>query len=257
MDRHIAPLCVALLGLCLAGCAAKRFEGKPQSASELTVALATHYSGLVDRSFVATSTPPDPSGEFRSVARYWCAPNANASTVGAAKIEYRALCSRLGGSFQGDFCIKPSNHDAVLFLAQIVAAPSNCLNGTQVRVVEPTGVPNAPAYVARLRQLGFRTQTDVENDLVNDVMLTKERDKQRTLDAERRAALVPRLRQRGTRVCRVDGGQTTVGYVEDSSETKLQIRIAGAYLTQHPTIQVGGSQPQIIWDFPARWDLCE
>jgi len=257
LHRHIALLCAAVLSAYLAGCAAKRFEAKPQSASELTVALAIHYSGLIDRPFVATSTPPDLAGEYRSVARYWCAPNASSSTVGAAKVEYEALCSRLGGAFRGDFCVKPTDYDHVLFLAQIFEAPRSCANGTQVRVVEPTGDANAPMYVAKLRQLGFRTQAELAGDRANAAMLAKERARQRVLDADRRAAMVPRLRQRGTRVCHVEGTQTTVGYVEDSTETKLQIRMIGTYLTQHPAVQIGGSQPQIFWDFPARWDLCE
>lgn len=144
-----------------------------------------------------------------------------------------------------------------LFLAQIVEAPRSCANGTQVRVVEPTGSTNASVYVARLRQLGFKTQADLASDRANAAMLAKERDRQRELDADRRAAMVPRLRQRGTRIWHVEGTQITVGYVEDSTETKLQIRVAGTYLTQYPKVKVGGSQPQIIWDFPARWDLCE
>jgi len=129
----------------LAGCATSKFDGQAaQTASELTLALELHHSGLVGRPFVATSAPPDPSGQYRLMARWWCEPNARASSVDAAKVEYRALCSRAGGSLQGAFCVKPSNPDDVSFAVQIVQAPRPCVDGATVRVVEPTGSLSAP-----------------------------------------------------------------------------------------------------------------
>jgi hypothetical protein len=257
LDRHIAPLCAALLGTFLAGCATKTFDARAvQTASELTIALAVHHSGLVDRPFVATSTPLDSSGQYRLVSRWWCEPNAKASSVEAAKVEYSALCGRLGGSIQGDFCVKSGNADDVLFMAQIIRAPRPCANGTSVRVAEPTVDHGAPAYVSALRSSGFKTSEDRAADQAKAAQLARQLEKQIAVEVDRRAAMLPRMRQRGTRVCRVEGMNTFVGFVEDSTETKLQIRVANAYPTRVPGLQLGGFQPHITWDVPARWELC-
>lgn len=257
MNRRAACTYVVLAAGLLAGCATK-FEGQSvKTASELTIALELHYSGLAGRPFVATSTPPDPSGQYRLVTRWWCEPNTKASSVDSAKVEYSALCSRLGGQFQGDFCVKSSNADDVLFMAQIIRTPKSCANGTSVRVVEPTGTASAPTYLATLRSLGFRTRQDRAADQANAASLARSHERQLALEAERRAAMLPRMRERGTRVCRVEGGNTVVGFVEDSTETKLQIRVVSAYRTGVPSLQLGGFQPHITWDAPVRWELCD
>jgi len=258
MNRQTAFVYTVLAAGLLAGCAMRKFDGQAaQTASELTIALELHHSGLVGRPFVATSAPPDPSGQYRLMTRWWCEPNAKASSVDAARVEYSALCSRAGGSFEGNFCVKPSNPDDVSFAVQIVQAPRPCANGTSVRVVEPTGSLSAPAYLGMLRSAGFRTSEERATDQAHAASLGRERERQRALEADRRTAMVPRMRERGTRVCRVEGATTAVGFVEDSTETKLQIRVVNAYRTGAPSLQLGGFQPHITWDVPARWELCD
>lgn len=258
MNRRTAFVYTVLAAGLLAGCASSKFDGQAaQTASELTIALELRHSGLAGRPFVATSAPPDPSGQYRLVTRWWCEPNARASSVDAAKVEYRALCSRAGGSLQGAFCVKPSNPDDVSFAVQIVEAPRPCVNGTSVRVVEPTGSLSAPAYVGMIRSLGFRTSEERATDQAHAAALGREREKQRALEVDRRAAMMPRMRERGSRVCRVEGVTTAVGFVEDSTETKLQIRVVNAYRTGFPNLQLSGFQPHITWDVPARWELCD
>jgi len=258
LNQRTAIACAVLATGLLTGCATKKFEGQgAQTASELTVALELRHSGLVGRPFVAMSTPPDSSGQYREVMRWWCEPNTRANSVDAAKVEYSTLCSRAGGSLQGNFCVKTSNPDDVSFMVQIVQAPRPCPNGTSVRVVEPTGSLSAPAYLGMLRSLGFKTSEERATDRAYAAALGRERERQRALDADRRAAMVPRMRERGTRVCHVEGVTTAVGFVEDSTETKLQIRVINAFRTGAPNLQLGGFQPYITWDVPARWELCD
>ena len=45
-------------------------------------------------------------------------------------------------------------------------------------------------------------------------------------------------------------------YVEDSTDEKIQIRLAEAFRTGVPNFKLGGFQPRVIWDFPAGWRLC-
>lgn len=243
--------------LVLGGCATKPYEGEPNSASELTIALAAHYSGLVDGAFLKKDTPADASGQFRSVTRYWCAPSAKQSTVPEARSNFASLCSRLTGVWQEPYCQGPSDRERVLFMAQIVATASSCVNGTAARVFEPTNDPMAPAYVAALRGVGFRTNEDLARERAAAAVKEREAMARASVEADRRAALLPSMRQRGTRVCRAEAGNTYVGFVEGSSDTKLQIRVVNAFNTRVPQYQVGGFQPHIIWDVPSRWELCD
>lgn len=254
IKQCLSALAIAML---LLGCASKPFEGEPRSASELTIALAKHYSGLVDGAFLKTDTPADSSGQFRSVTRFWCAPNATQSTVPEARSKFASLCGRQGGEWQEPYCLSPSDRDRVHFMAQIVAARPTCANGTAVRVFEPTGDPMAPAYVAALRGVGFRTKEEVAKDRAQAAVKEREAAARAVAEADRRAAMLPTMRQRGTRVCRAEGGNTWVGFVEDSTDAKLQIRVVNAFNTRVPQYQVGGFQPHIIWDVPSRWELCE
>lgn len=248
---------VAASVVVLSACATKPFEGEPRSASELTIALAKHYSGLVDGAFLKTDTPADSSGQFRLVTRYWCAPNAKQSTVPEARSNFASLCRRLGGDWQEPYCQSASDRDRVSFMAQIIAARSTCANGTAVRVFEPTGDPMAPAYVAALRGVGFQTKDDIAKDKARAAVIDRWAAAHVAAEADRRAALLPIMRQRGTRLCREEGGNTWVGFVEDSTDAKLQIRVVNAYNTRVPQFRVGGFQPHITWDVPGRWDLCD
>jgi hypothetical protein len=240
----------------LLGCAGKPFEAKPASASELTIALEVYYSGLLDRPFVSTSAPVDASGAFRRLNRLWCNP-VGGPTLQMSRGQYAALCSRLGGAWRDGACIKPPDRDQVLFLAMIEVAPPACANGTTVRVVEPTGDLAAPAYVAQLRALGYQTNADLAAERARAEARGRERERQVRAEAERKEAMLPRMRMRGTRVCHAESGNTWVGFVEDSTEEKLQIRVVTAFRTGVPQMTLGGFQPHITWDIPARWELCE
>ena len=242
--------------LLLAGCVTKPYEGEPRSASELTIALATHHSGLVDGVFLKKDTPADASGQFRTVIRYWCEPNASKSTVPEAQSSFASLCTRLRGEWQEPYCLSPSDRDRVHFMAQIIPARA-CANGTAVRVLEPMSDPMAPAYVAALRGLGFRNKDDLAKDKAQAVVRERDAAARAVAEAERRAAMLPTMRQRGTRVCRSEAGNTWVGFVEDSTDAKLQIRVVSAFNARIPQYQLGGFQPHIIWDVPGRWDLCD
>lgn len=254
IKQCIAALATAML---LVGCASKPYDGEPRSASELTIALAKHYSGLVDGVFLKTDTPPDSSGQLRSLTRFWCAPNANQSTVPEARSKFADLCVRQGGQWQEPYCLSPSDRDRVHFMAQIVATRPTCANGTAVRVFEPTGDLMAPAYVSALRGVGFRGKEDLARDRERAAAIEREVAARASAEADRRAALLPAMRQRGTRVCHAEGGNTWVGFVEDSTDAKLQIRVVSAFNTRVPQYQVGGFQPHIVWDVPSRWDLCD
>jgi len=71
---------------------------------------------------------------------------------------------------------------------------------------------------------------------------------------------VASLSVRGTQVCRLPmayGGRVIeMGWVEGSSEYKIQVRIAQAFFVQAPELSPGGFTPSVIWDSPYNWKRC-
>lgn len=73
----------------------------------------------------------------------------------------------------------------------------------------------------------------------------------------------PLKNQIGASICKTQGGIAYGGYTESRSpdNAKIQIRITDArYLDNDgrvSTARVNGFQPQIVWDSPDNWQLCE
>lgn len=71
---------------------------------------------------------------------------------------------------------------------------------------------------------------------------------------------VARLSEKGTQVCRLPlayGGRVMeVGWVEGSSDYKIQVRVAQAFFIRAPELSPGGFAPRVIWDSPYNWKRC-
>ncbi len=69
---------------------------------------------------------------------------------------------------------------------------------------------------------------------------------------------LPRIRQIGSRICRVDSGVRYIGFTEGVSPDngRIQIRVSDAHADGYPGLRPGGFQSSIIWDDPMNWDIC-
>ena len=256
--------------LLISGCAGgiqgalakKPLEENFDSPTVLAVELNKHYSGIIDRPFISTSIPVDSSGQFKSANNFWCEPLAYKSSIAINTKKFADICSTRGGVFIGDFCIKSVENDEVLFMAKIRVLKT-CDFGTEVQVIEPTGSIKAIAYVEKLRSLGYKTIEDREKlkldrvkqkGVADAVLLQRQRDNE--FEFNRRTALLPQMRKIGAKVCKNQDGNTYVGYVENISDEKLQIRVNNAYVTRVPAYSPANFKPEIIWDYPMMWDLC-
>jgi hypothetical protein len=74
---------------------------------------------------------------------------------------------------------------------------------------------------------------------------------------EGRKRNLPLVRKIGTRICREQGTVMSVGYVEAVTDEKVQIRISNAHFIGNLNAHPEGFSPNIIWDSPLNWDLCE
>lgn len=74
---------------------------------------------------------------------------------------------------------------------------------------------------------------------------------------EKRQKNLSYVRKVGARICQNRGGYVYIGFVESIAKNKIQIRVSEAMMENHPNIHPGGFKPEIIWDQPIKWDLCE
>jgi hypothetical protein len=74
---------------------------------------------------------------------------------------------------------------------------------------------------------------------------------------ERRKQNLPLIRKVGTKVCRLQGQILYIGFVENVTDDKIQIRVADAVVEQNHNARLGSFSPSIIWDNPLNWDICE
>lgn len=210
---------------------------------------------------------------FVSDGQSWCEnPALKRNLLSEVIAAVEALCEQRGGKQQGQFCKRSNNFDEVIFRANLTRSGGTTTTAGDCRrinafVTEPTGSRQHPGYVAVLQRAGFMTIREVEaveaaeraRQLARQLTRQLEQsrlDQLAAAERERHLAELPLMRKRGTTVCRAESGNTFKGYVEDSTDEKLQIRIAEAFRTGVPNFKLGGFQPRVIWDFPADWRLC-
>jgi hypothetical protein len=201
---------------------------------------------------------------FVSDIQSWCEnPAIKRNLLQEATAEVQALCERRGGRQEGRFCKGANDPDEVIFSASVVRrSDGGGCERIQGAVIEPAGARNHPGYVAALRRVGYVTVSEAkaleDAEQVRQLAQSRKIEQLAAVERERHLAELPTMRKRGTTICRADpvSGNTSKGYVEDSTDEKIQIRVAEAFRTGAPNFKPGGFQPQVIWDIPARWRLC-
>lgn len=86
---------------------------------------------------------------------------------------------------------------------------------------------------------------------------TRRQEAAREYVLERRRQNLPQVRKLGARICRVQNEFLHIGFVEDITDEKIQIRVAEARFNQDRNLVLTNFQPVIIWDSPLNWDRCE
>lgn len=74
---------------------------------------------------------------------------------------------------------------------------------------------------------------------------------------ERRRQNLNRVKRTGARICQVEGQLLYVGFVENFTDEKVQIRVDQARFNDNHNYVVADFKPKIVWDSPLNWDLCE
>ena len=199
---------------------------------------------------------------FVSDIQSWCEnPAIRRNLLREATAEVQALCERRGGKQEHRFCKRADNLNEVIFSASVVRrSDGGGCERIQAAVIEPAGARDHPGYVAALRRVGYITlsETKVLEDAERARQLAQARKNEQLAEAERNRHLaeLPAMRKKGATVCRKEAGNTFKGYVEDITDEKIRISVSESFLAGVPNFRPGGFQPQMIWDYPARWRLC-
>ncbi|TCS98473.1 hypothetical protein EDC25_10853 [Pseudofulvimonas gallinarii] len=114
----------------------------------------------------------------------------------------------------------------------------------EVLCVRPT-----PGGVVAMKRERERAQRQAFIEQVEQERLERERVR---LDVE-----LPLLTSRGTRICKVVAPYTFTGYVDDVSEDRARIRILVNSVADAHGIVPGSPSPEVIWDRPSNWRVCE
>lgn len=141
----------------------------------------------------------------------------------------------------------------------------------------PTSIPNVKPLYEELVQ---RTTPNVKREYAALKEAKRREEQQRASEEQRRNAerlmieerslraaeqatrmLNERKRIIGTKICKEAPGRygtvIYVGYVEGLGPEKLQIRVSNAVFKNAPSLSPGGFRENIMWDYPANWDICE
>lgn len=216
--------------------------------------MATHYGEWVDVTVKRRNV--DLKNAAATIARYgreYC------STVSGQWVSG----SRVGSSNWG--ACESNSRDLFAISIFLMFEPKSKEHVFSIGIAEskPSQWASAP-YRAAVNELG---RFSVEEKGRTEALQATDRDglarqkiaQQRAAAAEQAAAVVaerPRKILVGAKVCRGDGPITWVGFTERySAETqKIKIRVAG---TSRAYQLPAGWTPQIIWDNPDGWMLCE
>lgn len=82
-------------------------------------------------------------------------------------------------------------------------------------------------------------------------------EKARQATLERRKMNLHLVRKPGAKICRVQSEFLYIGFVEDVTEDKVQIRVAEQRIDADRSLVATNFKPAIIWDSPLNWELCE
>ena len=257
MRRHWSV--VAVFAAALAACTTSRplpDAAHADSLIDYLQALRRETSTLLDTVVAATTTPTQETAEYRAWSDHWCPRHTEVHSTEDVIRKVSLVCSQRGGTYVEPYCMQAGTPERVLFFARFRHGIDLCQGvaaTVAVEVVEPkSGMTQSAPYLNRLRGYGYRSGGDQAGDALAALNAQE-------AERARLARELPRLRTRGTRVCRQQDDTLFAGFVEDVSGPKIRITVNDAYYTaglakgtRNPNYR-----PETIWDQPERWTVCD
>jgi hypothetical protein len=256
---------VVALGVAVgvAGCATAPEE---ISAEDSAIALgkslvmqSVPIGGLAVQALVSAGDGED-RGSYRYKSQLFCQTNSQA--VANIRQKFAILCGRKGAEFDGQFCVRPDGADRVLFSAQLESQGTGSCYRLYVSEAVTVGSPDYLQFL--VSKAGYQTaeakagKTAAQQAAANDARarIQAETRAQQAREQARLQAELPMMKKRGTKVCRIDGQQTFVGFVEDFTDEKLKVLVTQGFMTNTPNIGLRVEPGTLTWDPFIAWRLC-
>jgi len=180
---------------------------------------------------------------------------------------YNDFCNYSGGFYQHNACKLEQKTDKVLFWAKVTRLPK--LDGRSstpkvgIEVIHPTKSIKNKKYLSALIDHGYEMSEKRSLRKINEQMLNEKQVRAHKLKMQISKELkqqMPLVRKIGSRICQIRTHRMRdvkyIGYVEQVTNDKIQIRISRAHFVSIPNMRPGGFEPSIIWDSPWNWVVC-
>lgn len=182
---------------------------------------------------------------------------------------YLKFCSEIGGiaevSYQKQVCKTKNGGDEVLYMVKISEKGKRSIAGRPRIAIELIAPNNnnmlSQGYQDALKDFGYiPSATIVKNrqkqERINELRrLTEQARKKARLERYKKEK--PFIRSLGSKICKDIKRTRYVGYTEKVTDTRIQVRVAYAEIIGSKYLSPGNFRPQIIWDYPFNWFLCD
>ena len=245
----------------MAGCATTDLgaEASAIGVSKSLVMQSVPLGGMAVQALASAGDGED-RGSYRYKSQLFCQTNSQA--LANIRQKFAILCGRKGAEFDGQFCMRRDGADQVLFSAQLESqGTGNCY---RLNVSEAVNV-GSPDYLQFLvSKAGYQTaEVKAAKAAAQQLAAIEARARlqaqalaQQTLEQARLQTELPQMKKRGTKVCKIDGPQTFVGFVEDFTDEKVKVLVTQGFMTNTPTMGLRVEPGTVTWDPFIAWRLC-
>ena len=249
----------AIVLLLVAGCQASLPVLKPDTAEgpiTYMMSVRQNTSAGLDRLTAKLEVANrEDTQDYRSWSDWWCPRFVRGTNPPPPPLQSltKSYCEAHGGVYDRNVaCITRTEPITVLFYMSVFKGTGCEGSAITARslVIEPKpGKEHSAGYLLALRRVGY---------IPSDILAAQEA-RSAALEADRLRREMPLLTKRGTRVCQkrsyLGGYLTFYGFVEDvlPDQSKIKVSVNGTV----GTLQPGGWQPEMIWEAPSKWTVCE
>ncbi|MEP6604894.1 MAG: hypothetical protein ABJA60_02120 [Nitrosospira sp.] len=221
-----------------------------------TQSLMQHTSTQLDKLMVRweIADKKEETAEYKYWKGVWCPRAQGVYNALDAALRLNRYCVEHGGRDDLGACLV-GNPAKMLFYANITPV-GGCTGGVSsvtAVILEPKpGMESSATYILKAKALGWvprETRAATEEAAAQQERARVQREEDRC------ARELPKLTTRGTQICRMNGGITYVGFVDDVSADRRKIRILVNSTVEG--VAPGGWHPGPIWDKLENWHVCE
>ena len=268
-------VCVMLMAILISGCVGNTVkleakEGEDIISFSYRLPIEMTYA-LIDKQLAKLANSKKSFDTYTEFTARFFPPSGIQSVIN----NYSKFCIKKRAYFDGLVCKKNNilGKEEILFLSKVyysgVVAPNATRTSVSqevlIKVIAPKGNLNDVSYLNSLKVAGYKTPYELQlhkvwNEKVKKLKKKNKEEKDK-YEQERKEEELPKKRTVGEKICQEKKVRGAIfvfsGYVERVEGNNVQIRVVRSSLKRNSIVTLGGFQPNIIWDSPENWDLCD